>query len=300
MARFFIWNPTMAEVRCIFEARDILGEGPVWDAARNRLWWVDIKRQLLHWHDVARGTFGELALDEQITSVAPRCNGIGLLAASRKGVGILDPETGRFDIKVAVEPDRPQNRSNDGNVGIDGRYWFGTMDDSETGTTGAVYSLDPDWQWRRVLDGFGITNTLVTPPDGESLYVVDSTKQTMWSHTIAPDGTLKPGIPFINTQGLSGAPDGSAVDAEGCVWNAQWGLSRVVRYRPNGTIASIVSLPVFHVSSCAFGGPTLQTLYITTARHLLSGEALENEPWAGGLFAIDTEVAGLKLPAFSG
>jgi len=290
----------MSEVRCIYEGRDILGEGPVWDAARNRLWWVDIKRQLLHWHDAARKSFGDIALREQITSVAPRTNGTGLLAISRNGVGILDPDTGNFDIRIIVEPDRPQNRSNDGNVGTDGRYWFGTMDDTETGTSGAVYSLDPDWKWRRVLDGFGITNTLVTAPDGASLYVVDSVKQTMWNHAIATDGTLKAGVSFITTADTQGAPDGSAVDAEGCVWNAQWGLNRVVRYRPDGTIARIVRLPVSHVSSCAFGGPTLQTLFITTARHLLNDAALENEPLAGGLFALETDVAGLKLPAFSG
>lgn len=290
----------MHDARCIYQANDVLGEGPVWDDVRGRVWWVDIKRQLLHWMDVKSGDFGELILREQITAVAPRNSGNGLLAISKNGVGILDPESGAFDIRVIVEPDRPQNRSNDGNVGTDGRFWFGSMDDSETGQSGAVYSLDPDWRWRRVLDGFGITNTLVTSPDGESLYVVDSAQQKMWKYRICLDGTLERGKPFIHTEGLPGSPDGSAVDGEGCVWSAQWGLGRIVRYGPEGDIVEIVNLPVSNVSSCAFGGDTMQTLFVTTAKHLLSDETLEREPLAGGLFAIETDVVGLKLPAFSG
>jgi len=193
------------------------------------------------------------------------------------------------------------NRANDGNVDLAGRFWFGTMHDGETGATGAVYRLDADWTCTRVLDGVGISNTLVCGPAGDVVYVADSLRRTIDALEINPV-TGAPGAQreFAHTRGEGCSPDGSAVDVEGYLWNAQWGGGRLVRYAPSGAIDRIVPVPVDHPSSCAFGGEDLATLYITTARWLLSDEALACQPWAGSLLAFEPGVSGLALPPFGG
>ena len=291
----------MSDIRLAVAAGDILGEGPVWDASAGRLYWVDIKGGRLHWLAPASGETGEVAVDGQVSAVAPRACGEGLLAARQDGVGVLDPATGAFTHRFHPEPDRPGNRANDGNVDLAGRFWFGTMHDGENEHTGAVYRLDPDWSCRRVLDGLGISNTLVVGPGGDVLYVADSALRTIDALAIDPvTGEAGDRVPFAHTRGEAYGPDGSAVDAEGFLWNAQWGAARLVRYAPDGRIDRIVPVPVAHPSSCAFGGPDLATLYITTARWLLSDEALAGQPWAGHLLAFEPGVAGLALPPFGG
>ncbi len=290
----------MSEIRCAAKVEAILGEGPVWDEALGRLWWVDIKGRRLHWLDAAGGT-GSIAVGLQVTSVAPRAGGPGLLAATEDGVGILDPATGAYEKRFDPEPDRPANRGNDGNVDIHGRYWFGTMDDNQPSTSGAVYSLDADWSWRRVLDGISITNTLVCDPAGALLYVADSMAGRIDAFPIdAATGTLGAARPFATMGGDGTGPDGSAVDAEGYVWTAIWGGSRLERRSPDGTVERTIALPVKLPTSCAFGGPGLKTLYITSARQTLSPEALEQQPLAGSLLAFQPGVAGLALPPFAG
>ena len=291
----------MSEVRLAVKAEDILGEGPAWDARAGRLYWLDIKGGRLRWLHSASGEQGCVAVENQVSTVAPRANGQGLVAARKDGLGVLDPETGAFTLRLDPEPDRPMNRANDGNVDLAGRFWFGTMDDGEAESTGAVYRLDPDWTCTRVLDGVGIANTLVCNPAGDVLYVADSMRRTIDALEIDPaTGAADARRPWVNLQAEGFGPDGSAVDAEGFLWNAQWGGERLVRYSPDGEIDRIVPLPVDHPSSCAFGGGGLATLYITTARWLLSDEALARQPWAGSLLAFEPGVTGLALPPFGG
>jgi sugar lactone lactonase YvrE len=291
----------MTPVRQVVDCETILGEGPVWDAAAGRLWWVDIKGGALHWLDPASGDHGKVAVAGQVSAVAPRAGGEGLVAARQDGVGILDPVTGAFTHRFDPEPDRPGNRANDGNVDLAGRFWFGTMDDGEQARTGAVYRLGPDWTCRRVLDGLGISNTLVCTHLGDGLFVADSQAQTIDLLEIDPaTGETGARRAFAHTRGEAFSPDGSAVDAEGYLWNAQWGAARLVRYAPDGRIDRIVPVPADHPSSCAFGGENLATLYITTARWLMRPEALASQPWAGSLLAFEPGVPGLPLPPFGG
>ena len=279
----------------------ILGEGPVWDTAGERLYWVDIKGGRLNWLLPGAGELGGCDVARQVSAVAARANGQGLVAARQDGVGILDPVTGHFDHRLTLEPDRLGNRANDGNIDLAGCFWIGTMDDAETAQTGAVYRLDPDWTCRRVLDGLGISNTLVCSPDGRRLYVADSQAQTLDILNLDPvTGAAGERRAFVDTRGQSWAPDGSAVDSDGYIWNAQWGGARLVRYAPDGEIERIVPLPVDQPTSCAFGGPRLATLYITSARMGLSADTLARQPWAGHLLAFEPGVTGLSLPPFGG
>ncbi len=290
-----------SRVRVAVAAEDILGEGPVWDAAAARLYWVDIKGGRLRWLHPGSGETGWVGVENQVSAVAPRACGEGLLAARKDGLGILDPKTGSFTLRFDPEPERPQNRANDGNVDLGGRFWFGTMDDGEAEASGGVYRLDPDWTCERVLDGLGIANTLVCGPGGDRLYVADSLARIIDILEFDPlTGAPGERRPFAHTRGEVFGPDGSAVDCDGYVWNAQWGAGRLVRYAPDGAIDRIVDLPVDHPSSCAFGGEDLATLYITTARWLLSEEALARQHWAGSLLAFEPGVTGLPLPPFAG
>jgi sugar lactone lactonase YvrE len=150
------------------------------------------------------------------------------------------------------------------------------------------------------MQGLHIANTVSCSPDGGTMYLADSSLRTLWAFPICADGSLGPRREFIDTRGGAGAPDGSAVDAEGYVWNAQWGAWRIVRYAPDGSIDRIVQFPVSQVSSCAFGGPDLRTLYCTSAREGLGESDLAAQPLAGGLFAFEPGVAGLALPVFEG
>lgn len=287
-------------VVCVVESRDVLGEGPVWDAARSVLWWLDIKGRRLHRLEPASGETAETALPVLASSVAPRADG-GLVMATADGVGVYDPDAARFDLRHDPEPERPWNRSNDGNVDVAGRYWFGTMDDAIERSTGAVYRLDPDWTCTRVLDGIGISNTLVCSPDGRTLYIADTLEGMMRAYPLDPaTGALGEPKSFLDARDEAWGPDGSAVDAEGYLWNAQWGGWRVARYAPDGRLDRVVEMPVEQPSSCAFGGPDLRTLYVTSARQDLSAEALEAQPLAGALFAFEPGVPGLGLPPFAG
>ncbi|HEY5070440.1 MAG TPA: SMP-30/gluconolactonase/LRE family protein [Caulobacteraceae bacterium] len=291
----------MTPIACAVRRENLLGEGPVWDARRGRLWWVDIKGGRLEWLEPASGANGGCAVEGQVSAVAPRADGAGLVAARKDGIGILDPASGRFAWRFDPEPERPGNRANDGNVDLAGRFWFGTMDDGETKMTGAIYRLDADWSCTRILDGVGIANTLVCGPGGDRLYLADSRRKVIETLAIDPlSGAAGVRRSFADTRGQPFAPDGSAVDEQGFLWNAQWGGARIVRYTPDGSIDAIVPTPVDQPSSCAFGGADLASLYITTARWGLSAEALARQPLAGSLLAFTPGVRGLPLAPFAG
>lgn len=290
----------MSALEVAARRENILGEGPCWDPSTGRLYWVDIKSSRLEWLRPADGETGAWTLEAMASAVAPRARG-GLVVATQRGVGAFDPATGKLELRHNPEPERDWNRSNDGGVDMQGRFWFGTMDDEGAKLSGAVYRLDPDWSCTRALDDLGIPNTLAVSPDGRTLYVADSFHQTIHAHDLDPrTGALGYRHVFADTRGSGATPDGSAVDADGFVWNAQWGGSRIVRYSPEGEIDRVVDTPVSQPTKCAFGGPDLSTLYVTSARSGLSDEALEREPLAGSLFSFTPGVRGLALPPFGG
>lgn len=286
------------EVTCVVEARAILGEGPCWVAAEGRLYWFDILRAKLSWFEPARGAQGTWSLPVRASAAAPRAGG-GLIAATEAGLAHIDTRTGQLDLA------RPMAlgagfRSNDGKIDPQGRFWWSRMDDDGGARAGGIFRTDPDGTTAAVLEGVHIPNTLASSPDSRTLYVADSKRQRLLAYPMAPDGALGEPRPFADTVGGDATPDGSAVDADGCLWNAQWGGWRIVRYDPDGRIDRIVELPVAQPTSCAFGGPDLDVLYVTCAREGLSDAALAGQPLAGGLFAFRPGVRGLALPAFAG
>ncbi len=290
----------MTSVRCLADARDQLGEGPLWDASAGRLYWFDIKGRRLHWIEPATEETGVRNLDVQASAAAVRSQG-GLLVASDAGLGVLDPDTGHFELRESLADGLPGYRTNDGKIDLQGRFWWSIMDDAGGVRPGRVYRTGPDWRTVTAVESVHIANTVCCSPDGRTFYLADSAEQTLYAYEMEPrTGDLGPRQMFAHTQGEAATPDGSAVDAEGFLWNAQWGGWRVVRYAPDGAVDRTIELPVEQPTSCAFGGPDLSTLYVTSARDGLSEAALAGQPLAGGLFAIGTGVRGLPLPAFAG
>ena len=289
----------MDEVVCVAPCRCVLGEGPLWDEGRGRLYWFDIKGRRLHWLEPARGRSQERGLAVQVSAAAVRAGG-GLLAASERGIEALDPETGALELLEAKEPDLAGFRSNDGKIDPRGVFWWSVMDDDGGRRPGRVYRKAPGAKSRRVLDGIHIPNTISVTADGQTLYLADSALRTLYAYPIEEAGGLGAPAVFATTGAGPGAPDGSALDVDGFVWNAQWGAGRVVRYAPDGRVDRVIQMPVSQPSSCAFGGVELTTLYVTSAREGLDQQALADQPEAGSLFAFEAGVRGLGLPAFAG
>lgn len=285
----------MVDIHCVVNAADRLGEGPVWSPAEQRLYWFDIKGRRLSWYEPAGGERGAFDLPMRASAAVPRAKG-GLLMATEKGLALADP--GKGVVKVVRPYDLGEGfRTNDGKIDMAGRFWWSVMDDDGGKRPGSVFRTDPDGTTTRVLTGIHIPNTVSFSPDGATLYMADSKLQTLFAHETADLSKVRE---FAHTRGTEASPDGSAVDAEGYLWNAQWGGWRIVRYSPDGKVDRIVRMPVEQPTSCAFGGPDLSTLYVTSAWDELSDEARAKQPLAGGLFAIDVGVKGLPLPVFEG
>jgi sugar lactone lactonase YvrE len=284
--------------RCVAETRDRLGEGPFWHAGEGRLYWFDIKNRKLNWYAHDSGEHGRFDLPLRASAGAPRAGG-GFLLLTEAGLCNFDPASGLMKIRHASEA-TPGFRSNEGMIDVAGRFWWSVMDDDSGKRPGYVERYDPGGRSERVVHEISIPNTLACSPDGRTFYYADSGRRALYACDLDPEtGAIGPPRPFAHTHGEPGVPDGTAVDADGYLWNAQWGGWRIVRYAPDGRVDRIVEMPVAQPTSCAFGGPDLRTLYVTSARDELSDAALEGQPLAGGLFAFEPGVVGLELPHFA-
>jgi sugar lactone lactonase YvrE len=274
-------------IECVVDAGCELGEGPLWDPSTGRLYWIDIIARRLHaFEGVGRSpTMWELPTSPG--ALALREDG-GLLVALADGLADFDPVTGMSADRLDPEPELPENRLNDGATDRQGRFWFGSMESSATERAGSVYRFDRDGSIHQLFTNVAIPNSLAFSPGGEVMYFADSTDRTIYAFDYdSATGTPSNRRVFAVT-GV-GVPDGSTVDADGFLWNAEWGASRLVRYAPDGTIDRIVELPCEKPTCCAFGGPELDVLYVTSAR--IGSE--HPEPQAGGLFALRPGVTGL-------
>lgn len=290
----------MGEPECVWDAGAQLGEGPVWDEREQILYWVDIERPAilcLRYHD---GKRREYELAERVGCIALRERG-GLVAGLQSGFAFVELEGPTVHAIHDPEPELPGNRFNDGKCDPAGRFWAGTMDCAEERPTGALYRLDPDLGVHRMDAGYVITNGPAFSPDGSILYHCDTLARTVFAFDHDPEkGTIDNKRVFAQLGEDEGFPDGLTVDSEGHVWLAHWGGFRVTRFTAGGRVAQVVSLPASQVTSCAFGGPDLGTLFVTTASIGLDAAARAEQPLAGGLFAVDADVVGLPAPRFRG
>ena len=281
----------------VWDVATELGEGPVWvDGA---LWFVDIKRHQVHRFDPAAGEGRSWNAPEQVSFVLPDQHGT-FVAGLQSGLHRFDPKSGAFERIVEVEPDQPTNRLNDGVVDPSGRLWFGTMDNGESGKTGAFYRFEGGQLSRTGVEGIAITNGPAISPDGRILYWVDTREGTISACEIADDGTLGPSRPFVTIASGEGHPDGPTIDSEGCVWISLYAGWEARRYSPDGQLLERVRFPVANITKIAFGGPDLRTAYATTARQKLSPEDIAPQPDIGHLFQFQVDVPGVRCPTFAG
>ena len=284
----------------VLDARARLGEGAVWDARDRALYWVDIRAPALHRFEPVSGTTHTWPMPEVIGSFALREAG-GALVALRSGLHLFDFASGGLELACAPEPDRTENRLNDGRCDRRGRFWVGSMHDRGGAPTGALYRIDPDRTSRRVLDGITVPNSLGWSPDGRVMYFTDTPSRAILAYDFDLDAGM-PGPPrlFARVPDDAGYPDGATVDAEGFLWSAHWDGWRVTRYAPDGRVDRVIELPVQRPTCCAFGGEGLDVLYVTSARTGLGPEDLARGPLAGGLFAVDAGVRGVAEPHYQG
>jgi sugar lactone lactonase YvrE len=284
---------------CVAHVKAVLGEGPVWVARENALYWVDIKGQRIFRRSFDSGDLADWRPPFRIGSLAPRDSG-GFVAGSENGFAFVDPAAGRYDLHANPEPDRPTNRFNDGKLDREGRFWAGTMDDEEGLASGALYRLDPDRSWRRVDDEYRVTNGPAFSPGGRLMYHNDSARQVTYVFDLDGEGNADNRRVLREYGEGDGYPDGMTVDSEGCLWIAFWDGWCVRRYSPHGDLLETIEVPVQKPTSCAFGGPSLDHLFVTSASVGLSGADWEKQPEAGGLFVVKPGVSGLPEALYPG
>jgi L-arabinonolactonase len=277
----------------ILGARNIVGEGILWDSRRQVLWWTDIQGRELyryHWADTALQV---LDTPERIGSFGLVAGSERLIAAFASGIALYDPHERTAQWLARPDAVIPGIRFNDGRVDRRGRFWSGTMiEDPRCTATASLYSMSCG-NIRQHLDGIGISNGLCMSPDGSRLYFADSPTRTIFVYPVLePDGQLGAASVFARTP--EGAqPDGATVDLDGCVWSAHWGAGRVVRYTPEGRIDQTLQIPACQPTCACFAGPDLDVLCVTSAREGLNEASLQSEPHSGSVFLYRTGVQGL-------
>jgi sugar lactone lactonase YvrE len=281
------------DLRCVWDAQCLLGEGPIWDDRSAKLYFVDIKGETICSYDDRNGG-SSTSYPGGPTALALIDGSDDLLCASGRGLERFRPANEARRDELAPLPLGDGMRPNDGKCDPAGRFWIGTMDDREERFAGTLYRYDPSGGLATVLPAIGVSNGLDWSPDGRIFYYTDSMRHTIWRFGYdVSSGTLSDRQDFVRLDPGGGAPDGLTVDAEGYVWSAHWDGWRIARYAPDGSIDRILPAPVPRPTSVAFGGPDLATLYVTSARIGLSADQLAEAPLSGALFACEPGVRGL-------
>jgi sugar lactone lactonase YvrE len=285
--------------RCVLDARASLGECPVWCSAEQALYWVDINAPALNRFYPATGANHAMPMPSSIGCFALRRDG-GFVVALRDGVHLARPD-GTLERRISPAPyDPAHHRFNDGRCDSQGRFFMGSMNERRDAPTAALYRLDPDHRLIEVFGGLTISNGLAWSPDGRTMYHADTPTQTIrvYAYDAASGAPSAPRV-LKRFEAAGDRPDGAAVDREGCYWSALYGGGRVVRLSPDGRVLAEITMPALCPTMCAFGGPDLTTLYVTSARQRRETAELERLPLSGGIFAFRAPVPGLPEPMFA-
>ena len=270
-----------------------LGEGPVWDLGRGLLWWVDILAGHVHAIDPGTGARTWFEAGDPVGAAGLTRSG-GLVLALVDGFALADHDGQRLTRLPGFSTDRSAVRFNDGKPDPWGNFCAGTMAWDETGSPpGSLYRLSPDGTVTEQFGDVGLSNGLDLTEDRKLFYYADSNSGRLDLFDTDPaTGALGSRRPFVTIPEAEGIPDGLTLDAEGCVWLAVWDSGEVRRFTPDGRLDTVVRLPARQVTSAAFGGPDLGTLYITTAWEGLTSADLAEQPHAGDIFACTPGVTG--------
>jgi sugar lactone lactonase YvrE len=285
---------------CVLDIKASLGESPVWSVEEQALYWVDINAPTLNRFDPATGHNTAWKMPASIGSFALRAQG-GFVAALRDGIWFVDRD-GTPQRKVVDAPyDPTHHRFNDGRADRAGRFWVGSMNEKRDANSAALYRLDPSLNLVTMLSQLTISNGLAFSPDDRILYHADTPTRTINSYPFdAATGGIGPARTLARFSGDTDRPDGGAVDSEGCYWSAFYRGGKVVRIAADGNMVAEYPVPAMCPTMCAFGGPDLRTLYVTTAAQQRDLDELVRLPASGGIFAMEVAVPGLPEPKFQG
>ena len=284
----------------IVDCKNEHGEGVFWNPSDGRIWWTDIQGRALWSFDPVTTQSTSIPMEDRVCCFAPRAAG-GLIVAYSDRVVLFDPETKQETLVTLFEPENPETRLNDGRTDRQGRLVVGGMNEVSGKPDSSVISIDGNLKVQTLIDQISCANSICFSPAGNTMFFADTPDREILAFDYEKGrGTLTNKRLHAAFKQEPGLPDGSCVDAEGGVWNAEWEGHRVVRVAPNGTIDRVIDVPVWKPTCCAFGGPNLDTLFITSSR-LMSDEAtLKKEPSAGGLFAVKPGIRGVVDTPFKG
>ena len=287
----------MAELARVGDQTDILGESPLWNEREQALYWIDIRRPALRRLDHASGRIDTWSLPDLVGSIA-FCDDGGLLMAISERIASFDLATGSLTT-IATLPTRiPGHRFNDGRCDHQGRFWVGTMHNLTRAPEGVLYRLDARGQLIAVDSGICIPNSLAWSPDGRTMYFADSLLYTIFAYDFDPYRRRDERRARVRDD--AGARVRGRLDSRRRGLPLECRVQRLARgaLRARWAVDRVIDLPTHRPTCCAFGGPNLETLYITTASQQMSADELAKEPLAGSLLAMDVGVRGLVEPRF--
>lgn len=277
-----------------------LGEGAIWNHRTQELYWVDIEGKKLHIYNPAAGTNRSFSMPSRIGTVVPGNNGQAFVALE-DGIYTLDLTSEQLTLFAPVEADRPEMRFNDGKCDAAGRLWVGSMGLEERDPVGALYQVNPDGTVIPRLRAITISNGITWTYDQRTMYYIDTPTSQVRAYDFDPvSGQLSGERIAVEIDPALGFPDGMTIDAEDKIWVAMWEGSAVLRFDPTtGALLERIDVPALKVTSCAFGGPDLDTLYITSASINMTAAQHERYPDAGSLFSVRPGVRGVEASFFA-
>ena len=272
-------------VHLVSETPDLLGESPVWDHRSGRLFWVDGVARRVHGLDPASGERWQWTAPSMVGCVALAGEG-GLVCGLADGIWTLDPASGRFAQLFRPQPADPAIRFNDGKTDRQGRFLCGSMG-VHAEPLGTLWRVDETGRAQALVGGIRIFNALCFSPDGRVLYFADSLERRIRAYAYGPDeADVGEARVFADTAEWDSGPDGATVDADGCVWTCLVRAGRIARFTPQGVLDRLLDAPTDLPSSLAFGGPGLDTLFVTSIRDSGSGRTVSTHPRGGCLHAL--------------
>jgi sugar lactone lactonase YvrE len=280
----------MKEIEVFSDCHDLLGESPRWHPNENRLYWVDIESGLVHSQATEGKTPENRKLSMKVGCLAFEKSG-GFLLATSKGILSWNSDRSILTPLVDPEPGKSGARFNDGLVDANGRFWAGTM--TETDASSCLYRLDPDLSINKMVTGVTISNGIGWNKESTRMYFTDTMKHVIWLYDFnLLTGTLSNQRVFLEVDG-PGLPDGLAVDTDGNVWIALCGSGIIQVHDPAGVLLNEIHFPTKCITACTFGGTGLTELFVTSSRSLLESNDQLSDPLAGSVFRIATRSHGI-------
>jgi sugar lactone lactonase YvrE len=285
----------------VLDAKAMLGEGSIWHPKENKLYWIDIEGKTLHIYDPVTKEDKQFSLGSRVGTVVPVQDG-GALVALQSGIQKVDTKTGKLTFIINPLPDTTNLRFNDGKCDPSGRFWVGTLAMDSRRRGAVLWRIDKDKSVHLMLDSVSISNGIVWTADKKTMYYNDTPTGTIQGFDYDDKtGDITNRRVVVKIPRGGGGPDGMTIDADGNLWVALWGSGTVGKYDPRtGELLQKVIVPAPNVSSCAFGGKNLETLYITTARAWVNADKLKEFPVSGGLFSVKPGVHGVPAEFYKG